>query len=115
MEMTVFNKNSVKSIPKAAPKISVSKNGVFRIGIAATELMGLKSGASVSLAKDADGNWYIFKDAEGFPLREDSGGALTFNSIGMTNELGTIGRYLIAGTPTVVGKVKYWGILIPVD
>jgi hypothetical protein len=115
MELTVFNKQNSGFLKKSTPKLGIGKNGMFRIGLAAGDLLGLKEGGGVSLAKDADDNWYIFKDAEGFTLRTDSGGALTFNSSSVARQIGRTGTFLIGGVPTKVGKVQYWGILIPND
>lgn len=111
MELTIFNARTTKTIPTRSPKINIAKTGLFTLTKAASLLLNIKEGDRLSIAKDADANWYIYKDPEGFTARMEEGKTM-FNSAGVMREIGQTGSFLIGGTPTKVGKVEYWGILI---
>lgn len=110
--MKVYSPTTMDAKPRSSAKINIGKTGSFRLNQAMVSLLSLKSGDEVSFSRDQYANWYIFKDKGGFALRE-SKDALTFNSSALVSEIGVNGSFLIAGRSTKIGKVEYWGILIP--
>jgi hypothetical protein len=111
MELTIFNARTTKSIAPRTPRVNIAKTGLFTLSVSATKLLKINPVDNISLAKDTDGNWYIYKDAEGFKCRIENEKA-RFNSCTVMREIGHTGSFLIGGTPTKIGKVEYWGILI---
>lgn len=114
VEMEVFDPTTLVVVQRGRPKININKSGSIRFNLVMIRELGLKPGNQVSFSKDNNGNWYLFLSKTGFTLRE-SKDALTFNSTALAVQIGSFGSFLIAGLPTVVGKTKYWGILIPND
>lgn len=112
MQLTIYNPKTTNKVAKRSPKINIQKGGALNISKSAVEMMKIKDSDRVSLAKDSEGNWYLYKDAEGFEVRGDEG-RMIFNSSAISREIGRFGSFLIGGTPTKIGKVEYWGILIP--
>lgn len=112
IQMKVYDPSTMDATPRSSPKINVGKTGSFRLNQAMIRLLNLKAGDEVSFSKDQQANWYVFKNKGGFALRE-SKDALTFNSSALVSEIGVNGSFLIAGRSTKIGKVEYWGILIP--
>jgi len=125
MNLTVFSSETLPLLPggnrASRPKISFSKGGLISLNYSASLQLGLKSGDKLSLAQDEDGQWFIFNDPTGFIIRTHSDRkAHCFNHVSLKNlfyesaglDQTTSARFLIAGQPTVFGKVKYWGILV---
>lgn len=125
MNLTIFN---AETTPKSqfgrssAPSISFSKGGGIAVGRSACGLIGLHEGDKVALGQDPDNpeDWYLFKSKDGFDLRTPSTGyglmfqnsglrRMVIESLGLPVDQGH--RFLIAGQPTVIDKVKYFAIL----
>lgn len=126
MKLTVFN---AENFPKnqvgraAGPKVNFGKKGQIAINSGTVELLGLKHGDSVSFAQDADDpeNWYIYKDKNGYEVRlhSDQKSMVINHSafcITLKESLGLptteTAKFLVAGQPTVIDKVKYFGLII---
>lgn len=128
MKLNYFSEQTLPKLnvggKSGTPKVSFNKSGTISFNGKACELLSLKTGDKVTLAQDEDepGNWYFFKDENGFAVRDgyDKKGCLfnhsvlvkTFNEcFGLPAE--TKG-YIIAGKPTKINgsKTEYWGILI---
>jgi hypothetical protein len=125
MKLTVFN---AETMPQGAfgerstlPKIVLGKVGSITINKGCADLVGIKSGDAVSFAQDDDGNWYIYLDPTGFKARQHSDQrSLTFSHSQMAKAIKDSFalkgdeslHFLVAGQPTVHGKVKYWGLII---
>ena len=125
MKLTVFNAETMPRVyaveRNSQPRIAIGAKGMFTITKAAADLIGLAEGDLISFAQDDDGNWYIYKDDSGFKLRLHSDKKSLYithkhmgNSIKESFSLKPedLLRFLIAGQPTVHGKVKYWGLII---
>jgi hypothetical protein len=109
------------------PTLSLNPKGIICLNAPLLALTGLQSGDSFSVSQDEEepDNWYLSKDANGFKLRpyghESKTKAACINNralvqvvlkhIGMANADGVV-KILVAGKPTMVGKVAYWGILV---
>lgn len=126
LALKVFNS---ENLPKGGgsgrtglPTISIGKKGVFNITAKASALMGFKADDTISFAHDeVDPTvWYVYKDKEGFQFRLHSDKASLVMShqelgnqirdgLGITDPI-TI-KLRIAGQPTVIEKVKYWGLI----
>lgn len=127
MELTHYNKTTVPARSDRTgrvAKISFNKNGLFIINRSAFEKLKLKAGDCVSIAqeKDEPRNCYLYKDKDGFELREHSSGSLLLFSskATMVRILDSVGydssvthQFQIGIEPTIEGKVSYYGILIP--
>lgn len=125
MELIHHNKiNAPSDRTGRTAKISFQKNGVFSINRPACEKLKLKAGDCVSIAqeKEEPRNCYLYKDKDGFDLREHSTSkSLIFvNKSTMVKVLDSVGydssithSFLIGMEPTVEGRVSYFGILIP--
>lgn len=105
-------------------KIVFNKVGLFAINKSGYTKLKLKAGDCVSIAqeKGEPRNCYLYKDNNGFPLRENSSGntLLFSNKTLMVNILESVGydssithSFQIGIEPTVENKVSYYGILIP--
>lgn len=126
MKFIVFDKVSVPQKRGGIgdlPKITFTKSGAISLNKYATELLGFKEGYKFSLCQDEENptEWYVFSHDNGFVLRKkNANGSLTiqhtilvhefFNAFGFP--LATTRSFIIAGKPTVVDNVKYFGILI---
>jgi hypothetical protein len=125
MNLTVFSAETLpqSTTTKCDPRVSFTKTGMISFNQHACDLMGLQVGDRFALTQDEDNpqDWYVFKSPAGFPLKakaKESG--LKFNHTALRAtilgcfdlDLDRTYNYGIAKTPTVLDKVKYWGILI---
>lgn len=109
------------------PKLYCNHKGLFSISIEAQKLIGLKDGDKVAIHMDKKDpkNWFICKVKKsdpGFEVRYPSKSVnqLIFNSTVLSQKMyhELYGRedrgkftMLVAGTPTVLAGVKYYGLL----
>jgi hypothetical protein len=124
MKLSVFNNENFpkSSYRSGGPKIGFAAKGQLSINYFAAELIGIKHGDKVSLAQDESDpeNWYIFKDKDGFEVRlhSDKKTLITNHSKlcdSLKESLGldasTSQRFTVGGQPTILDKVKYWGLI----
>jgi hypothetical protein len=128
MELVYFSEQTfpkpVSGGAKRAARIAFVKNGVISINKSAADLIGLKSGAKVTLAQDKKEpeNWYLFIDPNGFEVRVSKSKGFIFNHRSLQRAFiqcfgkdeNVSHKFLIAGKPTEMkdSKTKYWGILV---
>lgn len=124
MKFIVFDKETFpKYRSESSPKITFGKSGTITLNKAAVNAIGLKVGDTIAFVQDQEEhrNWFLYQTEKGFTLRGKDEHSLTTNhshfvrSFKKANSIAvdqTI-SFLIAGCTTTVGKIKYWGILIP--
>lgn len=128
MKLKTFNEETLPKMHGGAksttPRVSFNKTGTIGFNGPAMELMELAPGDKISIAQDEEdtANWYLFKDSKGFALRGkgDDGKGLTFNHTTLVKKFTEANdcdenitiKCIVAGKPTIVGKVKYWGLLV---
>ena len=74
MELEIYDKKC-SSVKVAGPAIRLTKQGVIYFNKPAIDLLNLAGGNSVSFANDKTRpkDWYLFRDADGLPLKPKSG------------------------------------------
>lgn len=74
MELNIYNKECI-SLSYAGPAVRLTKQGVIYFTKTAMELLNLSDGNMVSFANDKTRpkDWYLFRDADGMPLKPKSG------------------------------------------
>lgn len=74
MELNIYNKECI-SQSYAGPAVRLTKQGVIYFTKTAMELLNLSDGNTVSFANDKTRlkDWYMFRDADGMPLKPKSG------------------------------------------
>jgi hypothetical protein len=125
MKLTVFNAENTPqwSTGTKTPGISFGKAGGIAINQTAAELMGLKPEDTISFGQDEEdpANWFVWKDPKGYRLRLHSDQkTLAMNHSVMCNNIrqcfeldhNCSHRFIIAGKPTVIDKVKYYGLIL---
>ncbi len=123
MIVTVYNRETApvtRGAVSVVPSVSLGRNGDIMFSKSAALLIGLQEGDTVSLGQDSEGDFFVFKDKAGLPLRKNDSGNLLFQNQGIRKiicdayqlDQKVTNRLLIAGQPTVVDKVKYYGLLV---
>ena len=121
MEFNIFNKtNSRQSVTEPAVRIT---KGVFTINKKGLKLMELVENNAISIAQDKHRpkDWYIFRDADGLPIKAKSGNAesLGIASSFICSEIRTsLGldkkksfTFKIAPAATEVNGKSYWALI----
>lgn len=130
MKLTVFDSESMPrqlGRNQSQPSITFGKGGNICFNKAAVDLIELEPGSQVSFAQDKDDPacWYLFIDPKkGFPMRsKDKNGCMMFNHqafrLSLLNCFGLdtseTHRFMIAGVPTKINDILYFGILTGAD
>lgn len=121
MEFNIFNKaNSRQLVTEPAVRIA---GGVIVINKKGLDLMELVENNAISIAQDKHRpkDWYIFRDADGLPIKAKSG---TTESLGIASSficseirtsLGLDKKkafsFKIAPVPTEVNGKSYWALI----
>lgn len=126
MKLTVFNEENFpkqQGNHRGTPAVRFGKMCAISLNGSATEIMELKEGDRLSMAQDEDdpANWFLFKDVNGFEVRlHTDKKTMQFNHRKLSDAIKECfgldkdgsHRFLIGGQPTIMGKVKYFGLLI---
>jgi hypothetical protein len=86
-----YDRTNIISNPRGStPRISIGRTGKFSLNKAAVELTHGKAGSTMVLLQDENNvsDWYLrFGGKDGFPLRAESSGQLSFNATGLKDVL----------------------------
>jgi len=84
MNLTTWDKTTITraGVSPNTPMISINKKGQCFINKAARELTGLSDNDRVAVSQDQDNpvDWYLHKSPDGFILRINASGSMSFNS-----------------------------------
>lgn len=125
MNLTKFTPENCFNRRDTRRQISVYKSGQIVLQSRLVQDMKLKAGMKIVIASDEDykDEWYIFRDKEGFTLREDPRGIakyLMFNCSSLAQRIrqargvdeGKLMRFLVGSEPMVHGQIQYWPIIM---
>jgi hypothetical protein len=122
MELNIFNKANCRQ-HVTEPAVRITTGGAIVLNKKALDIMELVENNSISIALDKQRpkDWYIFRDADGMPIKKKSG---TTESLGIAssficNEIKTsLGvdkkkslSILLAPAPTVENGKTLWALI----
>jgi len=130
MKLIEFNESSLPKMGggrNTPASVCFGKAGVINFNQKACDLIGIKETSKLSLAQDEENpsDWYFYEDkVNGFPVRPGYGkkGAMInhkklvvaiASAFGL--EEGESHNFKVAPEPTIINKMKYWGIIAPVS
>jgi len=122
MELNIFNKTNSRQVVHE-PAVRMTTGGVIVINKKALDLMELVENNCISIAQDKQHpkDWYIFRDADGLPIKKKSGTneslgiASSFicseikTSLGLDKKKGYI--FQLALQPTVENGKSLWALI----
>jgi hypothetical protein len=122
MEFNIFNKSKCRQLVQESA-VRITPGGVLVINKKALTQMELVENNCISIAQDKQRpkDWYIFRDADGLPIKKKSG---TTESLGIASSficseiktsLGLDKKksysFKLAAAPTEINGKSYWALI----